>query len=488
LALPASPQFGTGRDSFLLPLVVALLAYAIVVAAGPRILDDPDTYSHVTIGQWIIAHAAIPHRDVFSFSMRGEPWVPDEWLSEVVLAWVYGHLGWEGMVLTTALLFAAAMALLARALQRTLDPPYVLIAVVACWGLCFPHLTARPHVFTLPLLVIWTDALVMARAADRAPSPWLVVVMALWANLHGGFILGLGLAALFAGEAIYDAVDARAVWRAARGWGIFLVLATLAACATPNGIAELLLPFQLIRMKFAMSLMDEWQSPNFQQLEPLEFWLLLALLGILALGLRLTLTRIIMLLVLLHMAFLHKRFGENVGLIVPLLVAPMLATQLPRLSFAALGRKLPSFERNLAGPLSVTLAGAIAVVVTLAALRIGVTHDNGRFAPASALATVAQRQVAGPVFNDLKFGSYLIFSNIAPFVDGRVDMYGDPFLKRYETVGELPGLLEQYKITWTLLEPSNPRVAVLDQMSEWRRLYADDIAVVHVRDGAVAIP
>jgi hypothetical protein len=488
LAQPASSQLGAGRDGFLLPLVVALLAYAVVVAAGPRILDDPDSYSHIAIGQWIIAHAAVPHYDVFSFSMRGVPWVPDEWLSEVVLAWIYGYLGWEGMVLATGILFAAALTLLTRALQRTLDWPYVLIAVVACWGLCFPHLTARPHVFAFPLLVIWTDALVVAREADRAPALWFVIVMALWANLHGGFILGLGLAALFAGEALYDAADARTVWRVVRGWGIFLVLATLAACATPNGIAELLLPLQLVRMKFAMALMDEWQSPNFQQLQPLEFWLMLALLGILSLGLRLTLTRIIMLLVLLHMALLHKRFDENLGFIVPLLVAPMLATQLPRLSFTALGRKLVSLDGRLAGLLVATLAGTIALVVTLAALRIRVAHEKGPFAPTSALAAIAQRQVVGPVFNDLKFGSYLIFSDIAPFVDGRVDMYGDPFLKRYEAVGELPKLLEQYNIAWTLLEPLNPRVAVLDQMQGWRRLYADDIAVVHIRDGALAVP
>jgi len=111
-------------------------------------------------------------------------------------------------------------------------------------------------------------------------------------------------------------------------------------------------------------------------------------------------------------------------------------------------------------------------------------HDNGRFAPAAALAAVARHRITGPVFNDLNFGSYLIFSNIAPFVDGRVDVYGDGFLKRYETVGELPALLIQYKIVWTLLEPENPRVALLDLLPGWRRLHADDLAIVHVREDA----
>jgi hypothetical protein len=470
-----------------LPLLSALLVYAFALAAGARLLDDPDTYSHVAVGRWIIAHAAVPHVDVFSFSMYGTPWVADEWLSEVVLAEIQAHLGWEGLVLATALAFAVTLALLARALRRSLDPPYVAIAMIAAWGLSFPHLTARPHVFALPLLVIWTEALVVARQADRAPAPWLLAVMALWANLHGGFMLGLALAGLLAGEALYDAADSRALWRAARQWGLFLALASLAACATPNGIAGFLLPFRLVGMRFATAMVDEWQSPNFQEPQPLEFWLLLAFTGMLSLGLRLPLTRVIMFLALLHMAFLHKRFAENLGLVLPLLVAPMLAPQLPRLALP-LGRKPAGLDRGLAGLSAMALAGVLAAGLSLAALRIGVEHDDGRFAPAAALAAVAQHHVTGRVFNDMEFGSYLIFSGIAPFIDGRVELYGDAFLRRYASVGELPDLLARYDIGWTLLEPRNPRLALLDRLPGWRRLYADSTAVVHVREGAPAAP
>jgi len=68
--------------------------------------------------------------------------VADEWLSEVVLAFAYKSLGWEGLILVTAAAFAATLGLLARSLQRVFDPVYVLIAVVAAAGLSFPHLTA----------------------------------------------------------------------------------------------------------------------------------------------------------------------------------------------------------------------------------------------------------------------------------------------------------------------------------------------------------
>jgi hypothetical protein len=47
----------------------------------------------------------------------------------------------------------------------------------------------------------------------------------------------------------------------------------------------------------------------------------------------------------------------------------------------------------------------------------------------------------------------------------------------------LPALLGEYGITWTLLEPNSSAVRQLDYLPGWRRLYADDVAVVHVHDG-----
>jgi hypothetical protein len=95
---------------------------------------------------------------------------------------------------------------------------------------------------------------------------------------------------------------------------------------------------------------------------------------------------------------------------------------------------------------------------------------------------VRRQSIAGPVFNDYKFGGYLIYSGFRPFIDGRADMYGDAFLKRSFTLSELPAILTQYGVAWTLLEPEDPRAVLLDRLPGWRRAYADEIAVVHLRD------
>jgi len=81
----------------------------------------------------------------------------------------------------------------------------------------------------------------------------------------------------------------------------------------------------------------------------------------------------------------------------------------------------------------------------------------------------------------------LIYAGIPPFIDGRSDMYGYDFLKEFveallltKSTG-LENLLDKYKIAWTLLPPGSAAVTLLDHLPGWRRLYTDNIAVVHVR-------
>jgi hypothetical protein len=384
-----------------------------------------------------------------------------------------------------AFCFAAAAALLQRALMNYLGPAHALIGTAMAAGLCFTHLLARPHAFGLPLMVTWVAMLVAAAARGRAPPLVGCLLIALWANLHSGYIIGLLIAALFTAEAVFDAPDRRAAIRAARDWAIFGLLAVLASLATPNGIAGLTLPFNLIRMNFGLSYIAEWQSPNFQLANPLEPWLMLVLLGALTLGVRVPVTRVAILFVLLHMTLQHQRLAEVLGLVAPLLFAPALAPQVN-------GYPIPRLDHWLAGLAKRSSAGGLAfagiaiLVLSAAAVRVGVDNDEGAFAPRTALAAAAVNHAAGPVFNDFSFGDYLIYSGAAaPFIDGRIDMYGDALLKRYASAGEFPKLVAEYGLGWAILTPNNIHVPMLDNLSGWRRIYADEIAVVYLRETGV---
>jgi hypothetical protein len=485
----AASAANRSRFGVSLPLCVALLAFVTVLGSNlTALLGDPDTYWHIVAGRWIIAHRAVPHVDIFSSSMLGAPWVPHEWLAEIIFAPLYDHLGWNGLLLATAFCFAAALAILTRALLRWLEPAYAIAGMATAWGMALPHLMVRPHVLTLPILVFWFVVLVEARRRDRAPPLWLAGLMVLWANLHGGYVLGILFAVLFAAEAVLAAPDWHARHASIRQWAPFLALAALAAFLTPNGVAGVLLPWKLMQMNYALTSISEWRSPDFQTVQPLEIWLMLVLFAALSLGVKLPWTRIAMLLLLVHMSLVHQRHAEILGLVAPLLVAEAIARQLWRArGHAASG--LDEVFANLSGRASPAgLAAALCVFAAVSAFYVShpIARAPDAITPSAAVAAAEDSHVTGAVLNGYGFGGYLIFSGVAPFVDGRADMYGDDFLKRYDATTEgvtddLPKLLDDNRIGWTLFAAKSPTLTLLDHLPGWRRLYADDTAIVHIR-------
>ena len=131
-------------------------------------------------------------------------------------------------------------------------------------------------------------------------------------------------------------------------------------------------------------------------------------------------------------------------------------------------------------------AGLLLIAVTgLSAARADIA-PAARITPAHAIKAIDVAK-AGPILNDYDFGGYLDFAGIAPFIDGRGEIYGADFALRYnralslKNLADFLRLLDDYKIGTTLLAPSTPAVALLDRLPDWRRIYADDVAVVHQR-------
>jgi hypothetical protein len=476
--------------AWLVPLIVGALIYAIVLYAARKLLNDPDTLWHIVVGRWIVEHRALPYHDPFSYTFRNGTWVPHEWLAEIGFAALYEWLGWGGVVAATTLATATAFALLTRALQNSFIPRRAAIGALLAFFLTEEHLLARPHVLALPLLVIWMSAVVRARDNGRVPSLALLPVMILWSNLHSGVVAGLLFAGLLAAEAVVAAA-ASARWQTIRGWGFFLTLSALAALVSPNGVELFALPLRMLRMGFAISAISEWQAVDFQSVQPVELWIALALVAGFSLGLRLPWTRMAMILLLLHLALTHVRNVELLGIVGTLLVAAPFGAQL--------GSAAGSRDRAPAGPATrgtalsrigaaavMSVAIAVAFVSTALALDRRGISPPGRIAPAAAVAAARTANLTGHVLNAYGFGGYLIFAGIPTFIDGRADLFGDAFLKRYTEAiaaidNALPELVDRYDVEWTLLAPSMPAVSLLDHMPGWERVYTDEYAVLHRR-------
>ena len=461
-----------------LPLWVGAVVYALLIAAGNRLLNDPDTLWHVTIGQWILDHGTVPHTDVYSFTMRGQPWNSMYWVSQVFYARAYSVFGWGGPVALAAAASAMTFALLAKLLRRHLSDTATTVFVAVAFVLTAPHLLARPHVLALPVMVAWIGGLIAAADRRTAPSYWLLPLIALWANLHGGFIFGLMMVAPVALDAIVRA-DATARKSLVPRWAAFGLAALVAACCTPYGWNSMLEPTRILALGSSLPLVVEFRPVDFGHLGAFEICLLLAVGFALLRGIQLPPTRILLLLGLLHMALSQNRATEMLVLLAPLVLAVPLAKQI-----GGAATSLSSLK-----PVRGVVAAGLAVVLAVGTLTFGAVHHfapNTANSPVQAVTELKKLNVER-VFNDYDFGGYLIASGVAPFIDGRTDVYGKEFFVDHHNASELiePDslfrLLDQYQIQATLMRTPSAAAKLLDHMDGWQKVYSDEVATIHLR-------
>lgn len=473
------------------PLLIGAAAF-LVLMGRPELLNDPDIQWHVRTGQWILEHGAVPRSDIFSHTSYGAPWTAHEWLSEVLFAVAFAWAGWTGVVIVAAAAFAAALAILGRFLLRYFEPVYMLLVVVMSASLLAPHLLARPHTLIAPLLLMWCIGLVRAQEEERVPFWGLAALMPLWANLHGGFVFGLAFAGPFVLEAVVRAAQRKASWTTAAAWIAFLAGATFASMLNPFGPKGLLFALEIDRMSFALSQIGEWRSPNFQQLQPLELCLLLGAAAFLYRGVRLPLVRLFILLGLLHLSLKHSRHADLLALVGPVILAQPFSAQWSSARSRKEGGSMPDrlFEALVprAAPATTALVVLFLAILGFRAMNEDALRPAAQVTPEAALRTIQSHNIRGPVFNSYEFGGFLIHAGVPPFVDGRADPYGDAFLRQYFSAVNatppkaLPALLDKYDIEWTLLPPGSAAISLLDGLPGWRRLYADKVSVVHVRE------
>ena len=452
----------------LVPLLVAAILIPAALGSSATIFNDGDVSWHIATGQWILDHRAIPHTDPFSFTWAGRPWVPIEWLAEAMLGGVYRLAGYSGVA---ALVTGALMALHATIYfnaVRFVRPWPAAAAVVAMDIVLIPMMSARPHVLAWALVAFWTWLMLRARERGRAPPLAAALLMVVWANLHGSFVLGLAIAAAFGLEALLFEADRR---RALRQWALFGVACAIAVLINANGLEGVLHPLKIANLAM-LPLIDEWK-PSTPAGTPFFFAMLAAVI-LLAIVKRPKVEpmRAVLLLFLLGMALLQVRHQAVLAIVAAMLLPPM---------FARGGR-----EERVDVPAVVTI-GAMALFVAIrAAMPVTIPYNSAN--PWRLIAKVPPALRSQPVLNGYGMGGPLILSGIRPYVDGRGDMYGDRLVVGYKRIidGDPVALAEaerEWDLRWAILPVRYRKlIALLDRSPGWRRYYGDEVGVIYVRD------
>lgn len=470
---------------WLVPLCIGAGVYLFFLGVGDIMLRDADTLWQIKIGQWILEHRALPTTDIYSFTRAGEPWISSSWLSQVLFALVYEPSNWSGVVILTSLAIGATAAIFVHLLEPYLEPARAFLLVTPLLFMSMGHFLARPHMLALPVMVAFVGGLLAAADRRTAPSWLLLPLMALWANLHGGFVMGLALIGAIGLDALASA-DRKDRFALAARWAVFGLAALAAACCTPYGWNTLLASTKILSLGKLLSMIWEWMPADFSSLDLFGA----SLLGLIAIGyysgLVLSWTRILLLLGLVWAALNHVRNIEAFALLTPLVLAKPFAEQLGVTRAVALraADARSSFAVSAIAALAIVAAGWSITRSYATPYRYAFI---GNQSPAAAV-DVLERRHAQRIFSTAPIGGYLITRNIKTFIDGRAELYGEQFVLDYfdavegKNVETLLRLLDTYRIDATLLNPTVPASRIMDHLPGWKRLYADDVAVVHVRD------
>jgi hypothetical protein len=233
---------------------------AIVLADSVQ-RADTDLWGHVRFGQIMLSTGHIIRHDIFSYSAPGALWINHEWLTEVIMAWCYNVLGVTGLKIFKFVCAGAIVLLLNACLAETGVALDIQLAVLLATSLAIPGwIEFRPqladYIFLAAILVILARDL-----RGRRAHLWLVLpIMVLWANLHGGFIVGVAALGLYAGV-----IGAQELWDGKRPTrGIRLSLLTLAALAVtlinPYGLGEWYTILHKFQNPLTMRFTVEFQS------------------------------------------------------------------------------------------------------------------------------------------------------------------------------------------------------------------------------------
>jgi hypothetical protein len=149
---------------------------------------------------------------------------------------------------------------------------------------------------------------------------------------------------------------------------------------------------------------------------------------------------------------------------------------------------------NAAQPARGALVAGIAIVLVAGTVAYASVHrfePHTRSSPVAAVAALKKLNLMR-VFNDYDFGGYLIANDVATFIDGRTELFGEKFFVDHNAASGLMEpenlfrLLEEYKIEATLMRTQSAATKLLDHLDGWQKVYADDIATIHLRKpGAV---
>jgi hypothetical protein len=514
-------------------LIIVFLTYANNV-------DDFDFWWHLRTGQLIYETHVIPKKDLFAYTTyipesiskigkdevapaelpsdkNNRYWsinLNSSWLSQLIFYLVYLSGGFKGIgILKSAIFVFAYIILYLTMLRRGAGylSSFFVLCLIAYIGTDFNY--TRSQIFSFLLFPSMLYILYDFRKEGKSIY-FLPVLMLLWANLHGGFILGVLIIFVFTLAELlkYSLHNTFRISKISPLTKVKLkklvslsFISTFASLINPNGYKTFLFPFIQKRSIFAT--IEEYHRPMLYEYH--AYWLMLFLL------------------IMTILILIKTKHLDITELFLSITVIPPSLRSIRYIIFFALGTgallahsmtyigkrigESSSFKKVLdrTGVSNTDLKGYFSLLLALLSLiiviKIGTSNGVLGFDlrekryPSGAVEFIKENRISGNMFNPYNWGGYLIwhlYPDYRVFVDGRTlnetaffhyaqilktgngKNYDIPLWKR---------LLDAYNVNFILISAvsSNgniiPLVDLLYISSDWELIYADGKSMIFLR-------
>jgi len=491
---PALPGVVTPLASILLPsfgtvvLAVTLLQVLFLAQGSQGLFRDSDTGWHIRNGESVLDTRSVPRNDYFSFTRNGAQWFSWEWLSDALFAGAYRAAGFSGVALLTAIAIAMAIwgsARLALSMQGNLF--FTAGATVLLLGTTSIHWLARSHVFSWLLALRFVAVAEYSRVGERHSSKalWLLpLASALWANMHGSFLLGPMILLVYA---IGEWLESKSGLR----FTVSSLACLLSTFVNPYGWRLHEHVFLYLQNQYLMDHISEFRSFSFHAAGGayVELFLLVAVIGALAMVRQRAYAAAILTAGLLHLSLYSARHLPTAAIVIlPLAIAALTqeAEGWPRLrAMLDYSRRISALDQRVFGTVPMMLVLIATVSGLIALSKNGHIGFSAEKFPVRAVDFLEQNGLGDRVFAKDQWGGYLIYrlnGQGRVFIDGRSDFYGQDMLESYAQVIEIrpawSTVLRQYDVRTVLTAPDSALTSVLESSRSWKRVYTDSVAVI----------
>ncbi|HEY9159082.1 hypothetical protein [Candidatus Binatus sp.] len=463
---------------------------------------DPDLWIHILTGQTILSTGHIPRFDTYSYSAAGMPWRNHEWLAQVALAFSYAHLGVFGLKLLK--LLCASITILALAIgisatgasSRIQRMSLILVAVALATQMQF-----RPQLFSFMMLsVVMTIVAIEVYRGGAMLWP-LIPMFALWANLHGGYTIGLGAMIIAVAVLFIQGLGDADRKTSARRLGLVTLGCAGATILNPfavglwTGVAHSIsdpLIRQVVNdwVPLPDTLLFMWRESKPELLQYAAPILLFAgFIAAVAVAPELGDAALIA----VATTFIGAAFyaARNVALAVIALAIP-----LARHGALAL-EPAPAIKLGYVDPPPTTFsnepAPALLAISALLLALVGGTFSNRlktwKPVPAGAVAFMERNRLHGNILNQYEWGAYLAWhmgNDSRVFIDGRCELvYPDRLIRQYAiffyAMEGADGVLDAFPHDFVLIGPHTNGYQVVSKDRRWHLLYRDETAALFAR-------